>query len=63
MGKSRLSGRVGNERLITDFLGRMRFGQSLYTAYSVAVCGSSVTIYGSFGRVGIRIGGRGGTPF
>ena len=63
MGKSRPSGRVGNERLITDFLGRMRFGRSPYTARSVAVRGSSVAACGSFGRVGIRIGGRGGTPF
>ena len=63
MGKSRPSSRVGNERLITDFLGRMRFGQSPYTAHSVAVCGLSVAVCGSFGRVGIRIGGKGGTPF
>ena len=63
MGKSRPSGRVGNERLITDFLGRMRFGWLLYTARSVAVRGSSVDVCGSFGRVGIRIGGRGGMLF
>ena len=63
MGKSRPSGRMGNERLITDFLGRMRFGRLPYTARSVAVRGSSVAVCGSFGRVGIRIGGRGGTPF
>ena len=63
MGKSRLSGRVGNERLITDFLRRIRFSQSPYTARSVTVCGSSVAVYSSFGRVGIRIGGKGGTPF
>ena len=63
MGKSRLSGRMGNERLITDFLGCMRFGWLPYTARSVAVRGSLVAVCGSFGRVGIRIGGRGGTPF
>ena len=63
MGKSRPLGRMGNERLITDFLGRMRFSRSPYTAHSVAVCGSSVAVCGSFGRVGIRIEGRGGTPF
>ena len=63
MGKSRLLGRIGNERLITDFLGRMRFGRSPYTAHSVAVRGSSVAVCGSFGRVGICIGGKGGTPF
>ena len=63
MGKSRPSGRVGNERLITDFLGRMRFSRSPYIAHSVAVRGSLVTICGSFGRVGICIGGSGGTPF
>jgi hypothetical protein len=78
VGKSRLSGRVGNERLITDLLGRMGFGQSPCTARSVAVFtarqspslrlvgrrlyGSSVAACGSFGRIGIRIGGRGGTP-
>ena len=62
MGKSRLSGRVGNERLIIDFLGRIRFGRSPYTAHLVAVRGSLVAVYSSFGRVGIRIGGRGGTP-
>ena len=62
MGKSRPSGRVGNERLITDFLGRMWFSRSPYTARSVAVHGSSVAACGLFGRVGIRIGGRGGTP-
>ena len=60
---SRPSGRVGNERLITDFLGRMRFGRSPCTARSVAVRGSSVAACGSFGRVGIRIGGRGGRRF
>ena len=63
MGKSRPSGRVGNERLITDFLGRIRFSQLPYTAYSVAVCGLLVAIYGSFGRVGIRIGGKEGMLF
>ena len=63
MGKSRPSGRMGTKRLITDFLGRMRFSQSPYTAHSVAVRGSSVAVYSSFGRVGIRIGGKGGTPF
>ena len=63
MGKSRPSGRMGNERLITDFLGRMRFGQLLYIAHSVAVCGLLVAVCGSFGRVGIRIGGRGGMLF
>ena len=63
MGKSRPSGRVGNEKLITDFLRRIRFSRLLYTAYSVAVRGLSVAVCGSFGRVGIRIGGRGGTPF
>ena len=63
MGKSRLSSKMGNKRLITDFLGRMRFGQLLYTAYSVAVRGSSVAVCSSFSRVGIRIGGRGGMPF
>ena len=54
---------MGNEKLITDFLGRIRFSQSPYIAHSVAVRGSSVAAYGSFGRVGIRIGGKGGTPF
>ena len=64
MGKSRPLGRVGNKRLIIDFLGRMRFVvRSPYTARSVAVRGSSVAVCGSFGRVGICIGGRGGTPF
>ena len=63
MGKSRPSGKMGNERLITDFLGCMRFGWLPYTARSVAVRGSSVAAYSSFGRVGIRIGGKGGTPF
>ena len=63
MGKSRPLGKMGNKRLITDFLGRMRFGQSPYTAYLVAIRGSSVAVCGLFGRVGIRIGGRGGTPF
>ena len=63
MGKSRPSGKVGNERLITDFLGRMRFGQLLYTAHSVAVRGSSVATCGSFGHIGIYIGGKGGTLF
>ena len=63
MGKSRPSGRVGNERLITDFLGRIRFGRSPYTARLVTVRGSSVAVYGLFGRIGIYIGGRGGTPF
>ena len=53
---------MGNERLIIDFLGRIRFGRSPYTARSVAVYGSSVATGGSFGCVGIRIGGRGGTP-
>ena len=62
MGKSRPSGRVGNERLITDFLGHMWFSQSPYMARSVAVHGSSVAACGSFGHVDIRIGGRGGTP-
>jgi len=55
-------GRVGNKRLITDFLGRMRFGRSPNTARLVAVRGSSVAAYGLFGRVGIRIEGKGGTP-
>ena len=41
----------------------MRFGQLPYTARSVTVRGSSVAVCGSFGRVGIRIRGRGGTPF
>ena len=63
MGKFRLLGRVGNERLITDFLGYIRFGQSPYTACSVAVRGLLVAACGSFGHIGIRIGGRGGTPF
>ena len=54
---------MGNKRLITDFLGRMRFGQSPYTAHSVAVHGSSVAACGSFGRVGICIGGKGGMLF
>ena len=54
---------MGNERLIIDFLGRIRFGRSPYTAYLVAIRGSSVAAYGLFGRIGIRIGGRGGTPF
>jgi len=54
---------VGNKRLIIDFLGRIRFGQLPYTAYLVAVRGSSVAVYGSFGYIGIYIGGRGGTPF
>ena len=54
---------MGNERLITDFLGRMRFGRSPYIARLVAVRGLSVAACGSFGRVGICIGGRGGTPF
>ena len=63
MGKSRPLGRVGNERLIIDFLGRIRFGRSPYTACSVAVRGSSVAARGLFGRVGICIGGKGGTPF
>ena len=66
MGKSRPLGRVGNEKLITDFLGRMWFSRSLYTARSVAVHGSSVAVHGSsvaacgsFGHVGIRVGERG----
>jgi hypothetical protein len=63
VGKSRPLGRVGNKRLIIDFLGRIRFGRSPYTARLVAVRGSSVAACGLFGRVGIRIGGRGGTPF
>ena len=63
MGKSRPSGRVGNKRLITDFLGHMRFGQLPYIACSVAIHGSSVAACGSFGRVGIHIGGKEGTPF
>ena len=63
MGKSRPLGRMGNERLITNFLGCIRFGWLPYIAHSVAVRGSSVAAYGSFGCVGIRIGGRGGTPF
>ena len=63
MGKSRPLGRVGNERLITDFLGCMRFSRSPYTAHLVAVRGSSIVACGSFSRVGIRIGGKGGTPF
>ncbi|OCK87695.1 uncharacterized protein K441DRAFT_670309 [Cenococcum geophilum 1.58] len=33
------------------------------TACSVAVHGSSVAVYGSFGCIGIYIGGKGGTPF
>ena len=32
MGKSRPLGRVGNERLIIDFLGRIRFGRLPFTA-------------------------------
>ena len=63
MGKSRPLGRVGNKRLIIDFLGRIRFGRSPYTARLVAVRGSSVAVCGLFGCVGIRIGGRGGTLF
>jgi hypothetical protein len=35
---SRPSGRVGNERLITDFLGRMRFVRSPHAARSVVLC-------------------------
>ena len=63
MGKSRPLGKVGNKRLITDFLRRMWFSRSPCTARSVAVHGSSVAAAcGSFGRVGIHIGGRGGTP-
>ena len=62
MGKSRPSGKVGNERLITDFLRRMWFGRSPYTARSVAVHGLLVAACGLFGHVGIHIGGRGGTP-
>ena len=58
MGKSRLSSRVGNERLIIDLLGRIRFGRSPYTARLVAVRGLSVAACGSFGRIGIRIGGK-----
>ncbi|OCK94744.1 uncharacterized protein K441DRAFT_659626 [Cenococcum geophilum 1.58] len=63
MGKSRPSGRVGNKRLIIDFLGRMRFGRSPYTACLVAVRGLSVAVCGLFGRVGICIRGRRGTLF
>ena len=63
MGKSRPSGKVGNEKLITDFLGHMRFGRSPYIACLVAVRGLSVATCSSFSRVGIRIGGKGGTPF
>ena len=63
MGKSRPLDRMGNKRLITDFLGRMRFGQLPYTAHLVAVRGLLVALYGSFSRVGICIRGRGGTPF
>ena len=63
MGKSRPSGKVGNERLITDFLGHMRFGRSPCTAHSVAVRGLLVAACGLFGRVGIHIGGKEGTPF
>ena len=54
---------MGNERLITDFLGCIRFGRLPYMAHSVAIRGSSVAVCGSFGHVGIRIGGKGGTPF
>ena len=54
---------MGNERLITDFLGRIRFSWLLYTACSVAVYGLLVAVCGLFGHVGIYIGGRGGTPF
>ena len=63
MGKSRSLGRIGNERLITDFLGRIRFGRLPYIACLVAVYGLSVAVCSSFSRVGIHIGGRGGTPF
>ena len=64
MGKSRPLSRVGNKRLITDLLWRMRFVVWLLCmGHLVAVRGSSVAVYGSFGRVGIRIGGRGRTPF
>jgi hypothetical protein len=35
---------VGNERLITDFLGRMRFGRSPCTARSVAVRGQDTFV-------------------
>ena len=63
MGKSRPLGRVGNKRLIIDFLGRIRFGRSPYTARLVAVRGSSVAVCSLFSRIGIRIEGRGGTPF
>ena len=54
---------MGNKRLIIDFLGRIRFGRSPYTAYLVAVRGLSVAVCGLFSRVGIYIGGRGGVPF
>ncbi|OCK96441.1 uncharacterized protein K441DRAFT_657076, partial [Cenococcum geophilum 1.58] len=63
-GKSRLLGRVGNKRLITDLLWRMGFVvRSPCTACSVAVRGLSVAACGLFGRIGIHIEGRGGTPF
>ena len=54
---------MGNKRLITDFLRHMRFSQLPYTAHLVAVHGLLVALCSSFGRVGIRIGGRGGIPF
>ena len=63
MGKSRPLGKVGNKRLITDFLGRIRFGRLLYITYSVAIHGLSVAVCSLFGRVGIHIEGRGGTLF
>jgi len=44
VGKSRLSGRMGNERLITDLPGRVRFGCRAVYKCRVEVC---------------RVGGRG----
>ena len=54
---------MGNKRLIIDFLRRIRFGRSPYTAHSVTIYSSSVAACGSFSHVGIYIKGRGGTPF
>jgi hypothetical protein len=63
VGKSKPLGRVGNKRLIIDFLGRIRFGRPPYTARLVAVCGLLVAVYGSFSCIGIYIRGRGGAPY
>jgi hypothetical protein len=62
----RLSGRVGNERLIIDFLERIRFVvRSPYSARSTAI---GTRLVGRRARlvrlcyIGIYIGDRGGTP-